>query len=306
MTPAGPPSSHAAASVGVRKARIGIAVNIALAAVKAVAGVVGNSYALIADAIESATDIVTSGVVALGFRLAGKPPDTNHPYGHGKFEPLTAALVSLILLGAAILIAVESVREIRTPHHAPAPFTLGVLVAVIVVKELLFRSVLKSSHEIRSTALKTDAWHHRADAITSLAAFIGISIALIGGPGYESADDFAALIAAGIIATNAIVLLWPAIRELTDVAPDPALAQQVREEAMQVSGVLGTHKCRIRKVGLDYFVDLDVLCDPTSTIREGHEVAHNVGERLHAAFPFIRKVLVHVEPADDFGRRSRD
>lgn len=301
-----PTTAHTAAALGLRKARLGIAVNIVLALVKAVAGILGNSYALIADAIESTTDVITSGVIAFGFRMAGKPPDTNHPYGHGKFEPLSAAIVAIILFGAAILIAVESAQEIITPHHSPAPFTLLVLVLVIAVKETLFRTVLRTGQAIESTALRTDAWHHRADAITSLAAFVGISIAVIGGPGYESADDFAALIAALIIALNASMLLYPALRELTDAAPDPTLAQSIRNEAQRVAGVLGTHKCHVRKVGIDYFVDLDVLCDPTLTIREGHEIAHNVGERLHATFSQIRKVLVHVEPFDDFGRRSRD
>ncbi len=300
-----PTTTHNAAALGLQKARLGIAVNVVLACIKAVAGILGNSYALIADAIESAADIVTSGVIALGFRMAGKPPDTNHPYGHGKFEPLAAAIVAIILFGAAILIAVESTKEIMTPHHAPAPFTLLVLVVVIAVKETLFRTVLRAGETIQSTALHADAWHHRADAITSLAAFVGIAIAVIGGPGYESADDFAALIAALIIALNASMLLYPALRELTDAAPDPRLAQSVRDEAQKVPGVLGTHKCHVRKVGVDYFVDLDVLCDPTLTIREGHEIAHNVGERLHATFSQIRKVLVHVEPSDDFGRRSR-
>lgn len=299
-------STHAAAQLGYKKAQLGILVNLTLALVKGLAGIVGHSYALVADAIESTSDIIASGVVAFGFRMAGKPADENHPYGHGKFEPLAAAIVSLILFGAAILIAVESVREILTPHHAPAAFTLGVLISVIIVKELLFRSVLKASDEIKSTALKTDAWHHRADAITSLAAFVGISIAIVGGPGYESADDFAALIAAVIIAINAVRLLHPALLELIDTAPDPALIQEVCDVAKTVPGVLGTHKCHVRKVGFDYFVDLDVLCDPNATIREGHEVAHNVGEQLHAALPHIKKVLVHVEPADDFGRRSRD
>lgn len=294
------------AARGIKKAKLGIVVNIILAAVKGVAGVIGNSYALVADAIESASDIVTSAVVAFGLRMAGKPADENHPYGHGKFEPLTAAIVALVLCGAAIIIAIKSVQEILTPHHAPAPFTLLVLVAVIVVKEALFRSVLKTGDEIQSVALKTDAWHHRADAITSLAAFVGISVALIGGPGYESADDYAALLAALIIGINATVLLWPALRELIDTAPDPSIARQVREVAAQVAGVQGTHKCHIRKLGFDYFVDLDVLCDPNLTIRQGHEIAHDVGERIHATLPFIRKVLVHVEPADDFGRRSRD
>ena len=294
-----------ATRLGLSKAKLGIIVNIFLAITKGVAGLVGHSYALVADAIESASDIITSGVIAFGFRMAEKPADERHPYGHGKFEPLSAAIVSLILFAAAIIIAVESVKEIATPHHAPAAFTLVVLILVILVKEWLFRSVLLASETISSTALKTDAWHHRADAITSLAAFVGISIALIGGPGYESADDFAALIASVVIATNAVMLMKPAVLELIDTAPDPELIKKVRSVATTVPGVLGTHKCHIRKVGFDYFVDLDVLCDPESTIRDGHNVAHDVGEKIHEEFPQVRKVLVHVEPADDFGRRSR-
>jgi cation diffusion facilitator family transporter len=300
-----PITTKEATSLGLNKARLGIIINILLAITKGVAGIVGHSYALVADAIESASDIITSGVVAFGLRMAGKPADERHPYGHGKFEPLSAAIVSLILFAAAIIIAVESVKEISTPHHAPAPFTLVVLILVIIIKEWLFRSVLSASETISSTALKTDAWHHRADAITSLAAFVGISIALIGGPGYESADDFAALIASVVIATNAAMLIRPAVLELIDTAPDPELIKRVRAVATTVPGVLGTHKCHIRKVGFDYFVDLDVLCDPDSTIRDGHNVAHDVGEKIHEEFPQVRKVLVHVEPADDFGRRSR-
>jgi cation diffusion facilitator family transporter len=300
-----PITTKEATSLGLNKARLGIIVNILLAITKGVAGIVGHSYALVADAIESASDIITSGVVAFGLRMAGKPADERHPYGHGKFEPLSAAIVSLILFAAAIIIAVESVKEIATPHHAPAPFTLVVLILVIIVKEYLFRSVLSASETISSTALKTDAWHHRADAITSLAAFVGISIALIGGPGYEAADDFAALIASVVIATNAAMLIRPAVLELIDTAPDPELIKRVRSVATTVPGVLGTHKCHVRKVGFDYFVDLDVLCDPNSTIRDGHNVAHDVGEKIHEEFPQVRKVLVHVEPADDFGRRSR-
>jgi len=300
-----PITTKEATSLGLNKARLGIVINILLAITKGVAGIVGHSYALVADAIESASDIITSGVIAFGFRMAEKPADERHPYGHGKFEPLSAAIVSLILFAAAIIIAVESVKEISTPHHAPAPFTLVVLILVIIVKEWLFRSVLSASETISSTALKTDAWHHRADAITSLAAFVGISIALIGGPGYETADDFAALIASVVIATNAAMLIKPAVLELIDTAPDPELIKRVRAVATTVPGVLGTHKCHVRKVGFDYFVDLDVLCDPDSTIRDGHNVAHDVGERIHEEFPQVRKVLVHVEPADDFGRRSR-
>lgn len=295
-----------ASRVGVRTALMGMAINAGLALIKGVAGALGNSYALIADAIESAADVVTSFVVLLGVRMAGKPADANHPYGHGKFEPLAAAVVSLTLLGAAVLITVESVREILTPHHAPAPFTLGVLVAVIVIKELLARYVGGAANSIGSVAVKTDAFHHRADAITSGAAFIGISVAVFGGEGFEMADDVAAVVAAVVIAINALILLRPALSELIDTAPAPEIAQTIRDIALKVPGVLGTHKCRVRKVGFVYFVDLDVLCDPEESIRHGHEVAHNVGEAIHSALPAVAKVLVHVEPADDFGRRSRD
>lgn len=295
-----------AASLGMRATFIGIVVNLILVLIKAVAGVVGNSYALVADAIESASDVVTSTVVLIGLRLAQKPPDATHPYGHGKFEPLAALCVALALFIAAIVVAVESVQEILTPHHAPAAFTLFVLIAVILAKELLYRFTSQVGKQAESMAVKSDAWHHRSDALTSVAAFIGISIALIGGPGYESADDFAALIAAGIIVVNAITLMRPAIYELIDTAPDQTIAEQVRQIATAVQGVKGTHKCHVRKIGFDHYVDLDVLCDPEETVRFGHEVAHNVGEAIQAEMPFVTKVLVHVEPADDYGRRSRD
>lgn len=291
---------------GIRATAVGMLINALLASVKATAGVLGHSYALVADAIESAADILTSLIVLLGIRMAGKPADENHPYGHGKFEPLAALVVGLTLMGAAILIAVESASEIITPQHAPEPFTLAVLLGVVAVKELLFRYVVQIGAQVGSIAVRADAWHHRSDALTSAAAFVGISIALIGGPGYESADDFGALIAAAIIVVNAFFIMRPALAELIDTAPDPAIARQIREIAQGVSGVIGTHKCHVRKVGFDFFVDLDVLCDPNASIREGHEVAHDVGEVIQETLPFVSKVLVHVEPADDFGRRSRE
>ncbi len=291
---------------GMRATVTGMVMNGVLALIKGAAGVLGHSYALVADAIESAADVVTSLIVLLGLRMAGKPADENHPYGHGKFEPLAAAVVSIVLLGAALLIVVASVREIMTPHHAPEPFTLLVLVGVVLCKEFLARRTHAKGDEIGSVAVRTDAFHHRADALTSAAAFIGISIALIGGSGFEIADDVAAVLAAVVIVVNAVLLLRPALFELIDTAPNPQIAKTVREVASSVMGVKGTHKCSVRKVGFSYFVDLDVLCDPDESIRHGHEVAHNVGEAIHLALPEVAKVLVHVEPADDFGRRSRD
>ncbi len=298
------PNTQRASSIGQKSILLGIIINLFLAVVKAAAGIIGNSYALIADAIESATDVFTSLGVFFGLKMAAKPADESHPYGHGKFEPLAAVIVSVALLCAAFLIATLSVREIITPHHAPAPFTLFVLALIIIVKEVLFRYIGNVSDDIESNALKAEAWHHRSDAITSFAAFIGISIALIGGSGYESADDFAALLAAVIISINAVMIFKPALFELTDAAPDPELITKVRKIAGTIEGVHGTHTCNIRKLGFDHFVDLDILCDPDATIREGHEIAHKVGDAIRKNLPKIYRVLVHVEPVDDYGRRQ--
>lgn len=214
-------------------------------------------------------------------------------------------LVSCTLFGAAILISVESVHGIITPHKVPAPFTLLILALVIITKEWLFRYVAGVAESANSGAVRTDAWHHRSDAISSLAAFVGISIALFGGEEYACADDFAALIAALVISINAVILLKPAVAELIDTRPDPEIIDAVRSIAEKVPGILGTHKCHVRKLGFDYFVDLDVLCDPALTIREGHDIAHDVGDVLHRELPQITRILVHVEPVDDYGRRSR-
>ncbi len=281
---------------GMRSTLVGISANMVLAAIKATAGVVGHSYALIADAVESSMDIASSLIVWLGLRYSIKPPDEDHPYGHGKAEPLAAMAVSLALFGAAAGVAIQSVREIRLPHHAPAPFTLVVLVLVMLTKETLFRYVFKVGDTTRSMAVKSDAWHHRSDALTSGAAFVGISVALIGGRGYEAADDWAALFAAFIIALNAYSLLLPALAELTDAKPDPALEAQVRTVAKQISGVIGTHKCHVRKMGFDYYVDLDVIVDGGMTVTRGHDIAHEVQNAVRAANPLFSQVLIHVEP----------
>ncbi|NUN68159.1 MAG: cation transporter [Bacteroidetes bacterium] len=293
-------SAGSAASKGIRSALAGIVVNGALALVKGIAGFLGNSYALIADAIESASDVVSSLIVVSGLRIAAKPRDENHPYGHGKAEPIAALVVALSLFGAAVTIILQSYHEIITPHHAPEPFTLIVLIIVVVVKEALFRSVFRVAEEVQSTAVRTDAWHHRSDAITSAAAFIGISAALIGGDGYESADDWAALFASVIIIYNAYGLFRPALDEIMDAAPPADVAERVRAAAATVPGVLGLEKCFVRKMGLDYFVDLHVIVDGAATVREGHRIGHDVKDAVCHALPRIADVMVHIEP-DTFG-----
>ena len=288
------PSSHALK--GQRSTLIGIALNLTLAAGKTTAGVLGHSFALVADGIESLSDVLSSSIVYFGLRLAVKPRDENHPYGHGKAEPLAALAVGLALAAAAIAIALPSIREIRTPHEPPAPFTLMVLAGVLIVKESLFRYVIRIGNAIESTAVKIDAWHHRSDAITSALAFVGISIALIGGKGWESADDWAALVASGIILYNAYSQLRPALAELSDVAPPQTIAQQVRAIATTVPGVQGLDKCFVRKMGFEFYVDLHILVDGNIPVKEGHLIAHAVEEAILRSSPRMADVLVHVEP----------
>jgi cation diffusion facilitator family transporter len=274
----------------------GIIVNLCLAAIKGIAGVAGHSYALIADATESLTDVLSSLVVYVGLRVAMRPPDANHPYGHGKAEPMAAVAVSIALFGAAIAIAFESIHEILTPHTMPAPFTLLVLPVVVVAKETMFRFVNRVGSSIGSAAVKTDAWHHRSDAITSALAFVGISIALIGGKGWESADDWAALLASGLIAYNAYLMLRPAVRELGDALPGTRITQEIQPIANTVPGVIDIEKCFVRKMGFDYYVDLHVVVDGNLPVRRGHEIAHQVKDAIQSAYPRVADVLVHIEP----------
>jgi cation diffusion facilitator family transporter len=277
-------------------AGVGMALNVVLAIVKIATGILGHSYALIADGLESTVDIVSSLVVWTGLKISALPADADHPYGHGKAESIAGIVVALALLAAAVVIAAQSLREIITPHHAPAWYTLLVLALVIGTKETLFRFVFRVGTALTSTAVKGDAWHHRSDALTSAAAFVGISIALLGGKGYESADDWAALLACGVIAFNGYRLLRAALDELMDAAVAPPLQQQVRQLAQAVPGVLGVGACRMRKSGLGLFVDLQIQVDGNLSVFRGHAIAEQVTDRLQASALGVAGVMVHVEP----------
>lgn len=279
-----------------------MAVNFVLSGTKLAAGIVGHSHALVADAVESFADIFSSLIVWRGLVVAAAPPDEDHPYGHGKAEPIASAIVAAMLLGAALWIVITAFGEIMKPHLSPAPFTLIVLVAVVVVKEGLFRFVSREGRVVDSSAVKTDAWHHRSDAITSVAAGIGISVSLIGGKGFEAADDVAAIAAAGVIAWNGWHLLRPALNELMDTAPGPEVIDRIRQIAATTPGVDRVEKCFVRKVGYQYFVDMHVEVDPAISVQQGHAIAHDVKDKVRAALPAVRDVLVHIEPS---GQRRR-
>ena len=272
--------------------------NALLAIIKGLAGFFGNSYALTADAIESTTDIFSSFLVLFGIKYSNRPADENHPYGHGRAEPLITFLVVGFLITSATIIAYESINNIGTSHDLPKPWTLLVLGTIIIWKEYSFRLVMKRSMESNSSSLKADAWHHRSDAITSVAAFIGISIALFLGKGYESADDWAALFASGFIFYNSYLIFRPALGEIMDEHLNEDLITAIRKVAQQVDGIVNTEKCFIRKAGMKYHVELHAIVNSAITVKEGHELAHLLKDTLREEIPELGHVLIHIEPTE--------
>ena len=270
--------------------------NASLAIIKGLAGFFGNSYALVADAIESTTDIFSSILVLFGIKYSNKPADDNHPYGHGRAEPLVTFMVVGFLITAATIIAYESINNIGTSHDLPESWTLIVLGVIIIWKEYSYRLVLKRSVETHSSSLKADAWHHRSDALTSIAAFIGISIALILGKGYESADDWAALFASGFIFYNSYLIFRPALGEIMDEHLYEDLVEQIRIISLKVVGIVGTEKCFIRKAGMQYHVDLHAIVNADITVKEGHILSHKLKDTLREEIPELGHVLIHIEP----------
>jgi cation diffusion facilitator family transporter len=287
------------AEQGAKSTVLGICINLGLGLVKCSAGFLGNSFALVADGLESITDVLSGFVVYFGLKIAAKPPDADHPYGHGKAEPIAAFVVSLALMAAAAGIIYEGIREITAPHDTPKPYTLVVLAGVLIIKELLFRHVHSVGESIESLAVKSDAFHHRSDALTSAFAFVGISIAILGGPGWEAADGWAAVCAALVIFYNAWKQLRPAVLELGDVAPDTTLEAQVRKIAGQVPRVLGLDKCVVRKMGFTYYVNLHIVVRGEMSVREGHQLSHHVEDEVLRTLPQVAEVLVHVEPEEE-------
>jgi cation diffusion facilitator family transporter len=281
---------------GIRAAQAGVLVNALLALTKLVSGIVGNSYVLIADAVESGTDIFGSLIVVGGLWIARRDPDDEFPFGYGRAETLATAVVSLMLVGTAGAIAIQAVREILTPHHPPAPWTLAVLAIVVVVKGLVSRRVQRVAAEIGSQAVRADAWHHMSDAVTSTAAFIGISVALWGGPGWESADDWAALVAAAVIAWNGVSLLRPALRDLMDATPGRDVVDQIRQVAQGVPEVLAVEKLFVRRSGMTYRVTIHVEAAASLRLDDAHALGGRVKAAIREALPQVASVLVHMEP----------
>ena len=286
---------------GIRAAQIGIVINAALAGIKLAAGVVGHAYALVADAVESLADIFASMIVWGGLHISSQPPDEDHPFGHGKAEALAAAVVAMMLIGASIMIALHSIQEIRTPHKTPAPWTLIVLVVAMVIKWILSRRVRVVGETTGSKAVEADAAHHLSDAVTSAAAFIGISVAVIGsryagGTGWEQADDWAALVASGVIGYNGFVMLRGTVDDLMDRVPGKDVIQTIERAAHSVPEVQATEKLTARRSGTTYWVTLHVQASPAMSLQEAHIVSGKVKSAIRKAVPRVAWVLVHMEP----------
>ena len=282
----------------IRTTYFSIVGNASLAIIKGLAGFFGNSYALIADAIESTADIFSSFLVLFGLKYASRPADKNHPYGHGRAEPLITFLVVGFLITSATIIAYESIKNIGTPHELPKIWTLFVLIPLIIWKEISFQLVIRKAKETNSSSLKADAWHHRSDAITSIAALIGISIALYFGNGYETADDWAALFASGFILYNSYKIFRPALGEIMDEHLYDDLVSDIRKVSLSCAGVVATEKCFVRKAGMKYHVELHAIVQADITVKFGHEIAHNLKDTLLNDIPQLGHVLIHIEPTE--------
>lgn len=283
----------------VRKAGLfGFITNLMLAVLKAIAGVVGNSAALLADAIESTADVISSFLLFIGLRFAQKPPDEDHPYGHGRLEPLITFFIVLMLLLSAAFITWQAIIDLKKPQDPPAAWTIAVLLGIIVWKESVYRYMVAKARKIGSAVLRAEAWHHRSDALTSVTACIGIALAVFLGKGFEYADEWAALFAAGVIAFNAYRILTPAFREMMDENQYHELVAHIHEISDKVEGVENIEKCYVRKIGMYYQVDLHARVQGELSVREGHHIAHRLKDALVEANPVIRNVHIHVEPVD--------
>jgi cation diffusion facilitator family transporter len=281
---------------GARLVARGMALNAVLAVVKVAGGILGHAYALVADGVESMSDIAISILIWAGFQWAARPPDAEHPYGHGKAEAVAGLFTAVVVLAAGVGIGWHAVNEVQNPAQVPQWWTLVILAGVVAAKVVFSRRLDAVGRDTESTALGAEAWHHLSDAMTSGAAFIGISIAVIGGPRYAAADGWAALVASVVIAYNGIKIFRKALNEVMDIAVPPKMENEVRALAGRVPGVASLDKCRIRKSGLSYLVDIQIRVAGDLSVREGHQIAHAVKDTLLASRLRVSDVTVHVEP----------
>jgi len=272
---------------------VGILANLALAALKITAGILGKSSAVLADGFHTLSDLISSGVVQVGLVVARRKPDREHPYGHGKAESIAAKLVSVILFLVGLGILLNGIR-LLFKREVVHPTFLAVWAAMIsiLVKELLYQYKIRKGRALSSSSLTADAWHHRSDALSSIVALIGV----VGAQRYPAFDAAGAIGVSVIIIAVAVGIFLKTSNELMDACADDEKFAGVREISEAVEGVLGVETLRIRKSGLHFFVDIHIEVDPAATVLEGHEIARAVRDAVRAEMSSIADVLVHVEP----------
>lgn len=282
--------------VGRKVTLIGALVNLSLIVVKFVAGFLGNSHALIADGVHSVSDLFTDAVVLVGLGLGRKAPDEGHPFGHARFETLSSAIVGIGLLGASIYIGIDAALNIyhHTEQH-PTALALAAAGLSIMIKEALYRYTVHLGRRIKSAALVANAWHHRSDALSSVAVLMGVTGAQIR-PDWHILDAYAALVVSFLIAKVGLEIVWISIREFTDSAPSPEILDRIRDCARSVEGVIDVHDLKVRTSGGLYHMGLHVVIDGSQSVAEGHLIAKKVEECLDEEFDQLSEVIVHVDP----------
>jgi cation diffusion facilitator family transporter len=281
---------------GRRIALISVLASAGLALTKIIIGLMARSTSVVADGFESAGDVFTSLIVLFGLIIASRPPDEEHPYGHGRFEMLTGLAVGVILAGAGVLISFRSLKQISMVHTPPALFGIWPLLGSIVVKAVLSASKFRIGRQIQSGALLADAWNDAVDILSGFTALIALGLTLYDPERFLAADHFGGFAVGIIVIFTGVRVIRDTSLQLMDTMPDEELMLKIRDVALAVPRVYGVEKCFARKTGLQYHVDLHLEVDPEMTVRESHEVATEVRGRIKDQLDWVADVLVHVEP----------
>ena len=285
---------------------LGLAVNVALAVAKILGGWVFGSQAILADGLHSLSDLVSDVAVLAGIRVSERPADYSHPWGHRRVSTMVAMFVGALLMalgGAIVYNAIVSFREVHEPLTSLVPLSLAL--ATIPAKEILFHLTRRVGRRVGDVSLTANAWHHRSDAFSSIAAAAGLTVVAIGGPGWAFVDELTALVLSAFLIVAAGHIMWSAVCELVDRAPSAAILDAIDRAVRDTSGVRDHHAIRARQIGGKVTMDVHVLVDPGLTVRQGHDIASAVQESVKKADGNIVDVNVHVEPWEHPGAGAR-
>jgi cation diffusion facilitator family transporter len=277
-------------------ALLGLIVNLALGIAKLVGGLLGGSYALVADAVNSLGDVVSTIVVLVALRVAQRPPDNEHPYGHTRAEGIAATNVAVVIIMSALAIAWEVMGRSGGERPLPPGWTLWIAGLNVAIKEGLYRYKYAIGKRTGSAAIIANAWDHRSDALSALAVLFGLAVTRLGGKEFLWADSAASLVVVAAIIYSGVKLFHLSASELMDIQADEPMVEQIRAAAANVPGVRGVDKLWVRKSGLEYFADIHIEVDAQMSVADGHLIGHNVKDQLLARFHVLRDVLVHLEP----------